>query len=64
MKEARRLQGEILGFDHPDAINSAETLDEWLAGPEKSEGSASSASKEIFPWMDGCRICDDSDQVD
>lgn len=64
MKEATRLQGQRLGIDHPDIMNSAQTLDEWLARTEISEASASSASEEVFPSMGSCQICDDSDQVE
>lgn len=41
MKERMRLQREKLGFDRPGTMNSAQTLDKWLAATEPSDGSAS-----------------------
>jgi hypothetical protein len=40
LKEAAPLQGEVLGFDHPDAIGSAQTLREWVAAMETTEGTS------------------------
>ena len=31
MRQAERLQKEILGIDHPDTMRSSEAVEDWLA---------------------------------
>ena len=55
MNKATRIRRKSLGFDHPDTMNTARILDEWLAQIEGGEGSELRASEEVFSSVTDCQ---------